>query len=121
MAEDDGLIEGDMFDPATARLEDIAVAERTEQQQITVEQYLRRRQQAYASVFSNAPAEDIEFVMLDLAFFCRAYTSTYDDVPTRAALKEGRREVYNRIMDHTLLDHNTLFVKYNSSNPKIER
>lgn len=121
MADSDGLVEPDMFDPELAQLAEKNKAEIAAEHLSDVEQFLRNRQRAYADVFGNADPGSLAFVMADLAWFCRAYGTTYDDIPGRMALQEGRREVYNRIMDHTLLDHNTLFVKYHSSNPRTAR
>lgn len=120
MAGDD-FIEGDydMFDPQVADYveQKAQVVEATENDR--VEAFIRRRKQAYMSVFADPnKAEDLEFVLLDLAQFCRAYAPTFDLNAKLQDLKEGRREVYMRIMDFTRLSHETLFVKYTDAQQK---
>lgn len=120
MAGDD-FIEGDydMFDPQVAEyVETRAVTiEATENDR--VEAFIRRRVQAYKSVFGDpAKADDLEFVLRDLAQFCRAYSPTFDLNQKVQDLKEGRREVYMRIMDFTRLSHETLYVKYTDAQQK---
>lgn len=60
--------------------------------------FIRQRQQAYQQVFKTNLA--VEFVLQDLAKFCRAKKSTFDTDPRVSALLEGRREVWQRIADH---------------------
>jgi len=63
-----------------------------------------RRARAYAKIFCGNSKEltpDAKIVLGDLERFCFATTPTFDTDPARAALKEGRREVFLRIM-HTL-------------------
>ncbi len=55
-------------------------------------------------------------VLEDLARFCRAEESTFHADPRVAAMLDGRREVYLRIMDHFKLDPEVLWAKY--SQPK---
>lgn len=44
-------------------------------------------------------------VLADLQGFCRAYTSTFDpERPNVVYILEGRREVYNRIVNYTHMD-----------------
>lgn len=114
MAGDD-FIDGDydMFDPQVAEYIErkTVVVEATENDK--VETFIRRRVQAYKSVFSDpAKADDLEFVLRDLAHFCRAYAPTFDLNPKLQDLKEGRREVFMRIMDYTRLSHEALYIKY---------
>jgi hypothetical protein len=47
----------------------------------------------------------IRVVLADLQTFCRAYTSTFDpERPEVIYTLEGRREVYNRIVNFTHMD-----------------
>jgi len=55
---------------------------------------LRIKRGAYIDTFRGPQGER---VLRDLAKFCRATTSTYDDDPRRHAFREGRREVWLRI------------------------
>lgn len=77
---------------------------------------LERRRVSYARLFSlgNPSHEDVLCVMDDLAEFCRAYETTLNPNQKLQDAFEGRREVYLRIMDHILLDHDTLFKRYHS-------
>lgn len=120
MSKEDGIIEGDMFDPVTASLEELRDSELTYEQEQHVENYLANRQRCYKAVFSpsGCTEAELEFVMLDLARFCRFQTSTFDDNHGRMALAEGRREVFNRIMDHVSLDRDTFYQRYAATNPK---
>lgn len=122
MAHDvEGFIDGDMFDPEVAvKAENIRYESQTENDD-QLAAYIRRRQSAYKNVFSigETNADDLEFVMLDMAAFCRAYTPTFHPTNTKIQdLLEGRREVYQRIMDYTRLSHDTLFVKYTDAQHK---
>ena len=60
--------------------------------------YLRRRHIAYNLVFS--PNIHVDIVLRDLAKFCRAHDSTFHKEDRAAALMEGRREVWLRIMEN---------------------
>lgn len=89
-------------------------------------EFLQSRRIAYSRVFSPGPTDqaDIDIVLNDLARFCRAFGGALfnpNDGPhadTLAKMKDGRREVYMRILDHTRLDLNALFNKYTSVNYK---
>lgn len=115
MAQDeDTFIEGDIFDPEMAAYVETKVEERVAKSADDVATFLRRRQQAYTAVFAtgNASEDDLKFVMLDLAYFTRAYSPTWNENQKVQDLLEGRREVFMRIMDFTSLDHDTLYRKY---------
>lgn len=114
----DDYIDGfdfDPFDPQTEKFE----AEKAEaaggEQLDAVQGYLRMRQLAYAEVFSvgGTSQDAIDFVMKDLARFCRAYELTFNAQSQKMQdLGEGRREVFLRIMQFTQLTHEELYVKY---------
>lgn len=115
MAEEpDVFIEGDPFDPEQVDLKEIERQELTGEENEKTMSYLRSRQNAYKAVFSGtAEQAQLEFVMVDLAHFCRAYKPTFH--PTNQKIQdalEGRREVFQRIMDHTSLSNEALFIKY---------
>lgn len=115
MASEDDFVDGDPFDPEVARLAEDKAYETTTDRNEEVDAYIRRRKVAYAAVFSTGETskDDLEFVMLDLAAFCRAYTPTFHPTNQKIQdLQEGRREVFQRIMDYTRLPHDTLYIKY---------
>ena len=55
------------------------------------------RARQYRAAFGT---EAGKLVLGDLARFCHAYSSTYDDDPRAAAALEGRRQVWLRIQDY---------------------
>ena len=71
--------------------------------------YLANRQAAYQALFAGG--NDLEEVMNDLKFFCRARDSCFDADPRVHAVLEGRREVYQRIEDHLELSFDELWDK----------
>lgn len=72
-------------------------------------EFLRRRKRNYQQVFATPMGQE---VLKDLAKFCRAAESTYDDDPRRHALAEGRREVFLRIGRHLNLPTSELYAMY---------
>lgn len=115
----DEFIEGDPFDPQDVDFADIERKEELGTINDHTASIIRTRKQAYEAVFKGTAEQwQVELVMLDLANFCRAYRPTFNaDSPKRQDLLEGRREVFLRIMDHTHLSHDALFVKYTSAYP----
>lgn len=115
----EAAIDLDMFDP-----EVIERVEQVEQQEAGIQQdvaqtYLRRRKQAYAAVFSPGMRDkgDIDIVLADLMYFCRATKPAFDTrdgihADTLMKIKEGRREVFQRIKDFSLLDFDALLMMY---------
>lgn len=114
MTEDTDFIEGDMFDPNLAVQAEDATYDAATEVNAEVAEFIRKRKVAYEAVFTGkAEPSDVQFVMLDLAHFCRAYRPTFHPTNQKIQdLQEGRREVYQRIMDYTLLDHDTLMKLY---------
>lgn len=115
MADIDDFIEGgDPFDPKHLEAVEARDYEQRGKDEDNQQVYLRNRRAAYKEVFTpgDTSKEAIDFVMRDLALFCRAYTPTFDLNPKLQDLKEGRREVYMRIMDHTVLTHEEQYRKY---------
>lgn len=120
MTEDD-FITSDPFDPNVAVAAENQAYEAVTGNDEKVAEYVRRRKIAYTAVFGGGGSEaDVEFVMLDLAAFCRAYRPTFHPTnPKVQDLLEGRREVFQRIMDFTRLSHDTLYLKYTDAQTKI--
>lgn len=110
----DEFVTADPFDPELAAQAEDAEYEQTGDMSDALQSFIRRRKGAYTAVFGgNASPDDVQFVMLDLAHFCRAFRPTFH--PTNQKIQdalEGRREVYQRIMDFTRLSSDTLFVLY---------
>lgn len=99
----------DEFDPQTEdrAVEAIEKAQAAEAEQ--VEQALRRLREAYKRVFAGNPmGDDVNVVMTDLAYECFGFASTYHVNPREHARREGRREVFQRILDFTDLPSDTL-------------
>lgn len=68
-----------------------------------VRDFLINRQRAYRLVF-DPKNQFTNVVLKDLARFCRATETTFDADPRLHAVKEGRREVFLRIVKHLDLD-----------------
>lgn len=76
------------------------------------------RKQSYRRVFLDADgnvSRDAEIVLADLKRFCRAASSTVVVSPVSKtidpyamALAEGRREVWNRLMNQLFLDEKVI-------------
>jgi hypothetical protein len=64
--------------------------------------FVGNRQYAYATVFGNRVKRSGEqkVVLADLAKFCRANASTWDDDAAKRDVLIGRREVWLRIQEH---------------------
>lgn len=115
----------DTFDPA-----DLERAEERSKKDVDVStdqvrELLARRRKAYSAVFSkgHTEQEDIDFVLNDLARFSRAFSPTFDPRDGEHAevlmhIKEGRREVFQRISDYARLSGDTLFIKYTDAQYK---
>lgn len=71
--------------------------------------YLRGRKRAYQLAFHTPAGAE---VLVDLAKFCRAGTSTFDADPRVHAALEGRREVFLRITEHLSLTSEQLYALY---------
>lgn len=111
---------GDPFSPETIALAQSDDIVATEDQNKEVERYLMERRSAYAELFTAGPTTQwaVDFVMNDLAEFCRAHRPTWDLNPKVQDLQEGRRETYNRIVDYSRLSRDQLLQKYTSAKYK---
>ena len=71
--------------------------------------FLGGRRQAYQQTFKGPYGND---VLKDLAWFCRAHESTFDENDRAHAVAEGRREVWLRIQKHLHLSPQQLWEFY---------
>jgi len=71
--------------------------------------FLFGRKRAYEITFNGVQADE---VLADLAKFCRATESTFHTDPRVAAVMEGRREVWLRIMHHLKLTNEQIWDRY---------
>ena len=71
-------------------------------------EFLSQRRNAYLRLF-NLENRDVQFVLQDLAKFCRAHESTFHPDERTHALLEGRREVFQRIQQHLNLTEEELW------------
>jgi hypothetical protein len=111
----DDFVDSDPFDPELATQAENVQYEQGVDVSEAVAAFMRRRKSAYSAVFeAGTPSkDDLQFVLLDLAHFCRAYRPTFHPTNQKIQdLQEGRREVYQRIMDFTRLSHDTLMLLY---------
>jgi hypothetical protein len=74
-------------------------------------EYLRQRRYAYKRIF-NLDDHDVQFILKDLAKFCRAHESTFNPDERTHALLEGRKEVFLRIQQHLNLTEEQLWSLY---------
>ncbi len=106
-------LEGDPFDPEFA--ERVAQQEHNAQvdEDEAVSAYIRRMQAAYKGVFSTGTTtqDDLDFVMQDLAWFAKQDQHFFSEVRMQD-LHAGRKQVLQRVMEYTRLDHDTLLLKY---------
>lgn len=113
MAGAEDFIEGDPFDPAFQEKVEIAETQGVQNADAQVREYLSKRKNAYTALFDGVgTVGDANFVMRDLAVFCRAYAPTWNLNQKVQDLQEGRREVYQRIMRFSCLSHETLYLQY---------
>lgn len=70
---------------------------------------LMRRRHQYQLVFRSLPGE---YVLADLARFCRAHESTFHDNERVQSKLDGRREVWLRIANHLNMSPTELWELY---------
>ncbi len=73
-------------------------------------EFLRTRKRNYQLTFGGPAGQE---VLVDLAKFCRANDTCYDNDPRKHAVAEGRREVWLRIQRHLNLSPEQLNALYN--------
>lgn len=110
---------GDPFDPAALEAYEANADKPTEEKDNAVIKMLARRKEAYARTFTPGAAtqDDINIVLADLMYFCRARQASFNPndgqhAETLAKMKDGRREVFHRIQDFARLDLDTLLLMY---------
>lgn len=121
----DDLVDGDPFDPqyvAAVEAEQKKAGENTDAEARAL---LVRRKTAYANVFKAGKRDgaDVDIVLNDLMYFCKVWVPTYDrrdgaQAAELSLIKEGRREVFQRIKDFSCLDADTLLLKYTDATTK---
>lgn len=75
----------------------------------TAKAFLMRRRTAYVRTFDGANAQ---YVLADLAKFCRANETTFHEDPRKEGILQGRREVFLRIQHHLKLSPDDLWKLY---------
>lgn len=118
MSELPGL---DPFDPVQA---DKAEAEDYNQLIDTdaqLRQFIERRKSAYSAVFGGKDDPNVQFVMEDLAYFCKAFHPPFDPDPRKQDVKIGRMDVFFRIFEHTRLSVDTLYLRYTDALTKLQQ
>ena len=118
MADDFITGEDDDLDPLNPEHQAVAeqrARKRSEDSETEARAFLMRRQEAYQRVFKGSPMNgDLEIVLRDLRDFTRGETTAWHMDERVHALMTGRQEVWIRIMDHTRLPFDALYLKYNS-------
>lgn len=76
--------------------------------------FIGARQQAYVITFGSRVKRSgaQKAVLADLAKFCRAHTTTWDDNQRKSDVLIGRREVFLRIQEHLQLSTEELAELY---------
>lgn len=123
-AGEGSFIDVDLLDPINMANAEAAVKEEKKMSKDKARELLERRRRAYKMVFSPGKREqsDIDIVLADLARFSRAFAPKFDltdgvHAPILRDIKEGRSEMYYRILDFTSLDGDALYLKYVGSPP----
>lgn len=118
-AKPEDFNDADMFDPAVQEAYEQSLKEVATQSQASPRAVLNARKVAYSRVFKAGKADeaDLTLVLNDLMYFCRVWVPTYDkrdgaQAAELALIKEGRREVFQRIKDFSCLDEDALLLKY---------
>lgn len=109
----DDFITGDEFDPETVAVNEDYVADASASNDELVAAHIRRTKEVYSRVFigGNPTDDDLDFLMKDLAHFARQDTLFF----TNTRLQDvfiGRKQVLQRIVEYTSLDHDTLLKRY---------
>lgn len=123
---EDAFVEADMLDPINMANAEAAEVEAKRIAPAKAQAILNRRRVAYTRVF-NTPGKatqgDLDIVLFDLARFCRGFAPKFDlnDGAHAAKLqdiKEGRAEVFYRILDFSRLNGEALLLKYTDASTR---
>lgn len=128
MSEGDFIESGyDEFDPEEVAKFQAQIEEEEQTDEDATEAYLRRRSIAYRRVFSPGERDqaDIDIVLADMMWFCRARTNTFNPregvhADRLSYMKEGRREVFYRIQDFSALSFEQVMMMYTNALTKQE-
>lgn len=118
MSEHELIDTGDPYDPQQVEIYEDKKSKNLVKEDDAIEAMLRRRKDAYTRWMKGAAdAADMQIVMADLFWFCRVDKPSFDpnDGPhaeTLSKMKDGRREVFMRIKDFSVLDFDTIYRKY---------
>ena len=77
--------------------------------------FLNRKKSAYRTLFRDGNSPMSRIVLKDLADFCRIGSSTFRKDSREHALLEGRREVFQRILDYQNISAEELLQRVNKS------
>lgn len=116
---DEEFIEGDEFDPEFLARQEAAEKQQAEDTGYEQRVEVRARMHSYKAVYvtGNPTKKDLEVVLNDLGYFCKEHTALYNikdgaNATELMLIKEGRREVFQRIKDFANLDEDVLLLKY---------
>lgn len=111
MSEPDDIFDGDPYDAALIKATEDKQYEHAKEYDEPTRAYLAQRARAYKAVFRPGKRDqaDIDFVLRDLASFCRAAETRYHPEQKKQDMLEGRAEVFYRILAHTTIDTDTLY------------
>lgn len=110
----DDFIGGDEFDPEVAQRVENAEYESQVEDDSAVVAHVQRTKEVYTRLFvnGNATPDDVDFVMRDLAWFTKAHDPQWHPDPRMQDRFVARREVYQRILEYSRLDSDTLAKRY---------
>ena len=80
--------------------------------------FLNFRKGNYQATFSSPAGQE---VLRDLAKFCRATDTCFDEDQRRTDVLIGRHEVFRRIADHLYLTTEELYAKLNRGGPTLTK
>lgn len=111
---DDFIDGGDPFDPEDVAAWEAKGYDEKVAQTEAIAAHIRRAKEAYTRLFSqgDATADDVAFVMQDLAWFCNAYDPMWNADSRVQERNVARRDVYQRIVEYSKLETETLMKRY---------
>lgn len=103
----------DEFDPEQVAASQAKASRFVVDKAVAGSQRLERIALAYRRVFGgNAQPGDAEIVVVDMAVFCSGHSSPFSESTNTTFRNIGRKEVYQRVLDLSCLDHDTLMKLY---------